>query len=72
MAREVKTGYVDLDDFIKAQLDKDQLLVGNNTFAGVEWHFLPSNASGTLGPSKALLDELRRRGIPFYVYLPVS
>ena len=70
VAREAKTGRADLTPFIQRQIDKDVLLRGNGSFSQVEWHFFPSAASDTLGPTKALLDELNAKGIPFVIHLP--
>jgi hypothetical protein len=36
----------------------------------VEWHFFPSSATSTLGPSQALLDALRANAIPYVIHLP--
>jgi len=71
IAREAKTGFADPKAFVQKQIDKDVLLRDvRGTFARVEWHFYPSAASDTLGPSKALLDELRRGNIPYVIHLP--
>jgi hypothetical protein len=70
IAREAKTGYTRLTPFIQRQIDRDVLLRARGTFAGVEWHFFPSSASESLGPSRELLDELRRQGIPYVIHVP--
>ncbi len=70
VAREAKTGRADLTPFIQRQIDKDVLLRARGTFSEVEWHFFPSAASETLGPTKALIDELNAKGIPYVIHLP--
>jgi hypothetical protein len=70
IAREVKTGFADATDFIKEQIRKDVLLKGKLNWSKVEWHFFPSSASETLGPSKALMDELTANGIGWVIHLP--
>jgi len=70
VAREAKTGRADLTPFIQRQIDKDVLLRARGAFSEVEWHFFPSAASETLGPTKALIDELNAKGIPYVIHLP--
>jgi hypothetical protein len=70
VAREAKTGFADLTPFIAKQIEKDVLLRARGTFSHVEWHFFPSSATSTLGPSQALLDALRANSIPYVVHLP--
>ena len=36
----------------------------------VEWHFFASSRSDSLGPTKALMDELRANGIGWVIHLP--
>jgi hypothetical protein len=70
VAREVKTGLAGLTRRIQDQIDNDVLLRARGRFEAVEWHFYPSEVSGTLGPSSALLAELRKRNIPYVIHLP--
>jgi uncharacterized protein YegL len=70
IAREAKTGFVELTPFIARQIEKDVLLRARGTFSHVEWHFFPSSATSTLGPSQALLDALRANGIPYVLHVP--
>ncbi len=70
IAREAKTGFTRLSDFVRRQIDKDVLLRDRGVFSEVEWHFFPSARSDTLGPSKELLDELNAKGIPYVIHVP--
>lgn len=70
IAREAKTGFARLTPFVQRQIDKDVALLGQQRVTGLEWHFYPSSASGTLGPSGELLEELRARGIGYVIHLP--
>jgi len=45
-------------------------LLAQGRVNGLEWHFYPSSASDTLGPSRQLLDELLARGIGYVIHLP--
>ena len=65
-----KAGFTRLSDFVKEQIRKAVLLRVRGDFAAVEWHLFPSTRSGTLGPSKALIDELNAKGIPYVIHLP--
>jgi hypothetical protein len=70
VAAEAKTGYARLSDFVQRQIDKDRQLLIQGRVTKLEWHFYPSSASGTVGPSRELLDELRTRGIDYVIHLP--
>ena len=70
VAREAKTGIADLTPFIKEQIRKDVLLRGREGWSKVEWHFFASSRSDSLGPTKALMDELRANGIGWVIHLP--
>lgn len=76
VAREAKTGFAKLSDFVQKQIDTDVKLLQQGRIADLEWHFYPSSASETLGPSRELLTELRRpraglpRGIDYVIHLP--
>jgi len=56
--------------FVQRQIDKDVASLAQGRVNGLEWHFYPSSASDTLGPSRQLLDELRARGIGYVIHLP--
>jgi hypothetical protein len=71
VAAESKVGFADLTDFIRKQIDKDVALRDNpDVFYEPEWHFFPSDTSGSLGPSQKLLDYLKEKQIPYYIHLP--
>ena len=70
VAREAKTGIADLTPFIREQIRKDVLLRGREGWSKVEWHFFASSRSDSLGPTKALMDELRANGIGWVIHLP--
>ncbi len=58
------------DAMLAHDINKDVALLAQGRVKGLEWHFFPSSASGTLGPSRELLDELRKRGIDYIIHLP--
>ena len=70
MAAEAKTGFTRLSAFVQRQIDKDVVLLAQGRVSRLEWHFYPSSASETLGPSRELLDELTAKGIDFVIHLP--
>lgn len=70
IAREAKTGIADLTPFIREQIRKDVLLRTREGWSKVEWHFFASSRSDSLGPTKALMDELRANGIGWVIHLP--
>ena len=70
VAAEAKTGFARLSPFVQRQIDRDVALLTQRRVTRLEWHFYPSSASETLGPSRELLDELRNRGIDYVVHLP--
>ena len=70
VAAEAKTGFARLSPFVQRQIDKDVLLLTQGRVSRLEWHFYPSSASETLGPSRELLDELTAKGIDFVIHLP--
>ena len=70
IAREAKTGLARLTPFVQEQIRKDVLLRAREGWSKVEWHFFPSSASDTLGPTKELLDALRANGIGWVIHLP--
>ena len=70
IAHEAKTGFAKLTPFVQRQIDKDVALLAQGRVNGLEWHFYPSSASDTLGPSRQLLDDLRARGIGYVIHLP--
>jgi hypothetical protein len=70
VAAEAKTGFARLTPFVQRQIDKDVLLLAQGRVSRLEWHFFPSSASDTLGPSRELLDELTAKGIDFVIHLP--
>jgi hypothetical protein len=70
VAAEAKTGFARLTPFVQRQIDKDVTLLAQGRVTTLEWHFYPSSASGTVGPSQGLLDELRAKGIDYVIHLP--
>ena len=70
VAAEAKTGYARLTPFVQRQIDKDKLLLAQGRVTKLEWHLYPSSRSGTVGPSRELLDELRNKGIDYIIHLP--
>jgi hypothetical protein len=70
VANEVKTGDGVLDDKMLVQITKDEYLLDNGLVDEVVWHFYPSARSNRVGPTPALLDELKLRGIEVRIYLP--
>jgi len=70
VAAEAKTGFARLTPFVQRQIDKDVTLLAQGRVTRLEWHFYPSSASETLGPSRELLDELTAKGIDFVIHLP--
>lgn len=69
-ANEVKTGDGVLDDKMLVQITKDEYLLDNGLVDDVVWHFFPSARSNRVGPTPALLDELKLRGIKVKIWLP--
>ena len=70
VAAEAKTGFARLTPFVQRQIDKDVTLLAQGRVNRLEWHFYPSSASETIGPSRELLDELTSKGIDFVIHLP--
>ena len=70
VAAEAKTGFAKLSPFVQRQIDKDVKLLQQGRVTSLEWHFYPSSASGTVGPSRELLDELTAKGIDYVIHLP--
>jgi hypothetical protein len=70
VAAEAKTGFAKLSPFVQRQIDKDVTLLAQGRVTKLEWHFYPSSASGTVGPSRELLDELTAKGIDYVIHLP--
>ncbi len=70
VAAEAKTGFTRLSAFVQRQIDKDVVLLAQGRVSRLEWHFYPSSASETLGPSRELLDELTAKGIDYVIHLP--
>ena len=62
---EVKYGYMSLTSFIKNEIAKDKYLLSNKIVKRVEWHFYTSQGTGKGGPSKPLLEALKKAG--FYI-----
>jgi hypothetical protein len=70
LAAEAKTGLAKLSPFVQRQIDKDVTLLAQGRVNRLEWHFFPSSASETVGPSRELLDELTSKGIDYVIHLP--
>lgn len=69
LAREVKVGEQHLSDFVEEQIRKDVKFSNRDDFS-VEWHFLPSEASGRICDDEDLFDALKEAGIPYVIHLP--
>ena len=70
LAAEAKTGLARLTPFVQRQIDKDVTLLAQGRVNRLEWHFFPSSASETVGPTRELLDELTANGIDYVIHLP--
>jgi hypothetical protein len=75
-ALESKVGFQGLTqagiDRIILQIQKDKSLLNADVFASVEWHFFPSDASGTVGAAQEFFDALIANGIPYVIHLPIG
>ncbi|HEX2046590.1 MAG TPA: VWA domain-containing protein [Acidimicrobiales bacterium] len=74
---EVKTGDAQLrrpdgevSKRLQLQIDKDKYLLDQGTVQEITWNFFPSGRANRVGPDKALLDELRSKGIKIVIWLP--
>lgn len=63
VAHEAKYGRVHLTSFVKTQIKKDVELMATGKAKKVVWHFYRSNKTNLRGPSKQLIDELKKNGI---------
>ena len=70
IAREVKSGYVRYSSRIEQQIRKDAELLARGQVARVEWHFVASASSNSLGADPRVLDLLDQHGIPYTIYPP--
>ncbi|MEM8594465.1 MAG: hypothetical protein AAGF06_06580 [Pseudomonadota bacterium] len=65
LLKEVKNGRQSLSANIKKQIEKDVRAMETNVIDTAEWHFYPSSAGTkgkvSLGPSKALLEYLKKQ-----------
>jgi RHS repeat-associated protein len=60
VAHESKVGYQSLTKGIKSQIQKDAELMKTKEIDGATWHFFESPVTGKGGPSKPLMDELKK------------
>jgi hypothetical protein len=60
---ECKYGKVNLTSFVRNQVMKDYFLLQKGRVTSVQWHFFVSQATGQGGPSKPLLELLKKLGI---------
>ena len=63
VAHESKVGYQSLTKRIKSQIQKDAELIETKEIDGSTWHFFESPVTGKDGPSKPLMDELKKNDI---------
>ncbi len=63
VAHESKVGYQSLTKRIKSQIQKDAELIETKAIDGSTWHFFESPVTGKDGPSKPLMDELKKNDI---------
>ncbi|MBQ7513587.1 MAG: RHS repeat-associated core domain-containing protein [Prevotella sp.] len=68
VAHESKVGYQSLTKGIKAQIQKDAELIKNENVKGATWHFFESPVTGKGGPSKPLMDELKKNDIKVEIH----
>ncbi len=68
VAHESKVGYQSLTKGIKSQIQKDAELMESNAANGATWHFFESLVTGKNGPSKPLMDELRKNNIKVEIH----
>jgi hypothetical protein len=65
-----------LSGFLREQLRKDEELLQDQRVNKLEYHFVPSGDSHTIGPSRSALDELRALKqrhpgkVEIYIYPP--
>jgi hypothetical protein len=72
VAHEVKVGRVRLTPFVRMQLAKDKWLLSHperSGLRGVHWHFMISGRSGTVGPSRKMLERLEQLEIPYTIHV---
>ena len=68
VAHESKVGYQSLTKGLKSQIQKDAELMESNAVNGATWHFFESPVTGKNGPSKPLMDELRKNNIKVEIH----
>ena len=68
IGHESKVGYTSLTKSIKTQIAKDAELVKTKQIKGAVWHFFKSPATGKVGASQPLLDELTNNGIKYIIH----
>ena len=68
VAHESKVGYQSLTKGIKAQIQKDAELIKKENVDGATWHFFESPVTGKGGPSKPLMDELKKNDIKVEIH----
>lgn len=68
IAHESKEGYTSLTKFIREQIAKDVELRANGSVDDVVWHFYRSPATGQVGLSQPLFEELARNGIGIIIH----
>ena len=68
VAHESKVGYQSLTNRIKTQIQKDAELIKTKEIDDATWHFYESPVTGKCGPSKPLVDELKKNDIKVEIH----
>lgn len=68
VAHESKVGYQSSTNRIKTQIQKDAELIKTKKISGATWHFYQSPVTGKGGPSKPLMDELKKNDIKVEIH----
>lgn len=63
IAAESKVGRVSNSLFTRFQAAKDKILLDKGIFKEVQWHFRVSPRTGKIGPTRALEENLLKKGI---------
>lgn len=69
---EIKNGYWALTAPVRAEIDKDVVIMGrqDKDMQSAVWHFFPKDGNDTLIPSAPLLSYLTNNKIPYVVWIP--
>ena len=68
IAHESKVGYQSLTKEIRIQIQKDVELMKKGDISDATWHFFESPITGKGGPSKPLMNELKKNGIRIEIH----